>query len=349
MIAQFSESYLRNPNSFRNKTTPFRIKYKGERGIDAGGLMRDFFTELITDIKTPRVGFFIQTPNGRNHEGNYQDCIVPSPLPEISNSERYYRSIGALIAIAIRTEMRQPDLVFPDFFWSFIISGKLKIDDIYEIDKSYKSVTTNLLLSANEMTDEEFENLMSSTTICNLRGNPITIDVGNRRHSSSIRLSKSNCARFIAICDEFRLNELLNPLSNIREGFWQNLAIEPPPFVTASLLEIMACGDRIISIDALRSAVQFSGVPNTQINYFWQVVARMNNEERKKLIHFSTGLNSLSSRGLKIDFIGGGQLDRLPTASTCFFSLHLPQYSSADRMYNAFILAINETGTFENS
>ena len=97
MIAQFSKLYLKNPNSFRNKTTPFKITYSNERGIDAGGLMRDFFTELVCDIKTPRVGFFIQTPNGRNHEGKFQDCLVPAAAPEISNSEGYYQAIGAYL------------------------------------------------------------------------------------------------------------------------------------------------------------------------------------------------------------------------------------------------------------
>ena len=97
MIAQFSKLYLKNPNSFRNKTTPFKITYSNERGIDSGCLMRDFFTELICDIKTPRVGFFIQTPNGRNHEGKFQDCLVPAPAPEISSSEGYYQAIGAYL------------------------------------------------------------------------------------------------------------------------------------------------------------------------------------------------------------------------------------------------------------
>lgn len=244
--------------------------------------------------------------------------------------------------------MKQPDLLFPSFFWRFIITEKLKIDDIYEIDKSYKDVTTNLLLSANNMTDEEFENLMSLTTIFDLRGNPVRIDLGNN-NSSSIRISKSNCVRFVAICNDYRLNELIYPLLKIKESFWQNLAIEPPPFVTPSLLELMACGNRTITVDDLRVVTRFNGVDDTQRNFFWQTVTRMSNDERKKLIHFSTGLNSLNSRGLSIDNLGNQYLDHLPTASTCFFSIHLPPYSISGKMYNAFIIAINETGTFENA
>lgn len=145
------------------------------------------------------------------------------------------------------------------------------------------------------------------------------------------------------------MNELINPLQKIKDGFWQNLAIEPPPFVTPSLLELMACGNRIITVEDLRAVTRFNGVAETQKNFFWETVTRMNNDERKKLIHFSTGLNSLNSRRLSVDSLGNQYLDHLPTASTCFFSLHLPPYSNADRMYNAFVIAINETGTFENA
>ena len=74
----------------------------------------------------------------------------------------------------------------------------------------------------------------------------------------------------------------------------------------------------------------------------------MKNDERKKLLHFATGLNSIGTNGLKVDSLGGEVDQHLPTASTCFFKLHLPSFSSADKMYNAFMIAINETGTFEN-
>ena len=103
MIGQLADVYIRSPNDFRSRECPFRIVYLNEQGIDAGGLMRDFTSELIRDINEPRIGLFIKTPNGRNHEGKYQECILPSPSPSISRSDRYYQTIGALISMGIRT------------------------------------------------------------------------------------------------------------------------------------------------------------------------------------------------------------------------------------------------------
>ncbi|KAK8895009.1 hypothetical protein M9Y10_023451 [Tritrichomonas musculus] len=349
LIGQFTKVYMKRPNNFRNKERPFSVRYLNERGIDAGGLMRDFSSELIADIIEPRIGLFIRTPNGRNHEGKYQECIVPSPAPIISKSDRYYQAIGALIAMGLRSGMKQPDLLFPPLFWKFLIDGRLKIEDVYEIDKSYKVLTSNLLRAANEMTDEEFENSMSSVSVLNLRGNQITFDRRSGFSSNLRNLSRSNCERFIAVCNESRLNELEIPLERVRYGFWNNLNFNPPPFATPSLIEYLACGERIITVNDLKRVTTFSGVSLLQKRYFWEVVQRMTNEERKKLLHFATGLTSISNEGLRVDSMGFTVDRYLPTASTCFFNLHLPSFSSSENMYRAFQMAINETGTFENS
>ena len=245
--------------------------------------------------------------------------------------------------------MKQPELLFPPLFWNFMITGRLRIEDVYEIDKSYKVLTSNLLRAANEMTDEEFENSMSSVTVMNLRGGQITFDGRSQFGRNLGRLQRSNCERFVAVCNEFRLNELTIPLEKIRTGFWSNLDFNPPPFATPALIEYLACGERTISVNDLMRVTDFRGVQLLQKRYFWEMIQRMTNDERRKLLHFATGLTSISQRGLVVDSFGSGVDRHLPTASTCFFSLHLPSFSSAERMYRAFQIVINETGSFENS
>ena len=344
MIGQFSKEYVKNPSKFRNVSVPFYIVYLNEKGIDGGGLRRDFISELVSDINSPQVGLFIQTPNGRNHEGSHQECVIPSAKPEISKSDTYYHSIGALIAIIVRTGMKQSDLLFPPLFWKFLVEGCITIDDIYGIDLSYKKVTSNLISESKKMTEKEFDDLIASTTILNLRGKPIVFDFLNTN-----KLKRENCERFVATCNELRVDELTKPLKCIRDGFWENLNIKNPPFVNSSLMEYLACGNKIISVDDLKQSVTFSGVSDDQKGLFWEVVSRFNNDERKKLLLFSTGLNTISKNGLRIVSSGNEVDAHLPMASTCFFTLNLPLFSSADKMYNAFKIAINETGTFENS
>lgn len=349
MIGQFTRYYIQSKQDFMNKVKPFYVVFKNENGIDAGGLRRELASELIKDINEEKIGLFIKTPNGRNHEGKYQECKIPSPDPAISSSWRFYEAIGALISIGIRTRIQQPDLLFPPLFWNFLITGNLTIEDIYDIDKSYKNLVTNIFLDAKKMSDDEFERQYSSISFLNSRGNQIKVGSLSSLFSSR-KIKKDNCQRIIAECNEARLSELRIPLESIRTGFWENMNFQQPLFVTPNLIELLACGDRIISSEKLKSSLSFDwNVPMQQRRFIKEVIDRMTNDQRRKLIQFSTGISTLSENKINVDYLDYPVDQRLPSSSTCFFRLHLPPFSSAEKMYNALDIAINETGTFENS
>lgn len=349
MIGQFTHYYMKNKDDFRNKTKPFYVVFQNENGIDAGGLRRELASELVRDINSERIGLFIKTPNSRNHEGKYQECMIPSPDPAISNSWCFYQAIGALISIGIRSRLQQPDLLFPPLFWNFLVTGNLSIDDVFGIDKSYKNLIFNILNDSKKMTDVEFEKNYSSVSFLNSRGSQMKIGSLTGLFSSR-KIKKENCMRIIAECNESRLNELRIPLENIRAGFWENMNFQQPLFVTSNLIELLACGDRIISSEKLKSSLSFDwAVPNQQRKFLKEVIDRMTNEQRRKLIQFSTGLSTLSDNKIIVDFLSYPVDSRLPSSSTCFFKLHMPPFSTADKMFNAIDMAINEAGTFENS
>lgn len=350
MIGQFSSRYheSNNKNRMKNDRKLFHVSFVGENGVDCGGLMREFASEIVADINCPNIGLFILTPNGRNHQGKYQECLIPTPHPRISSSGLLYHAVGAFIAMSIRCQIQQAGFVFPPLFWNFIISNELRIEDIYDIDVSYKRLITNIIAASQTLSDSEFEESMSGITVTNSRGDVISFGLSNRDLAPG-RLIRSNVQRFIAFSNECRINELKIPLTNIRNGFWDNMGFTPPRYVSPLLIEYLACGEKVITISSLREAVQFRNISLSQRQYFWAAVERMSNDDRKKLLQFSTGIQSIDKhQGLIVDYQSGSGF-RLPTASTCFFQLHLPSYKNASEMYRALILAINETQSFENA
>ncbi|OHT04292.1 hypothetical protein TRFO_28228 [Tritrichomonas foetus] len=342
MIAQFSSYYISHISESRGKEQPLHIEFKNENGIDVGGLMRDFVSELIRDINEPKVGLFIKTPNGRNHCGNYQDCIIPVPDPSINKSSNYYRAVGGLIAIGIRTKMQQPQLMFPQLFWDFLITGNISITNIFDIDEDYRNQINSLLTASKEMENKQFENLVANFVVLNARGNILRVN-------NFKKITKENYERYITLCHQARINEILRPLEIIRSGFWDNLGIYQPGYVTPQLLEFLVCGDRTINLDDFKRITKFSLVPLRQQRYFFESISLMTNDQKRKLLQFSTGLPSITENGLRVDYVECNADSRLPSASTCFYRLHLPTYSSTEKMYQSLIYAISEAGTFENS
>lgn len=175
----------------------------------------------------------------------------------------------------------------------------------------------------------------------------------------------SNVESYIAMATEFRLNEMKEYLDAMSNGLWENLDMKPPKYLDWQTLEYAACGEKEIPISSLKKLVTFVEVPDDQQEIFWDVLEHFTVEQRSLLLKFSTGriklpnqlTNSTSSSStsgndnaqesfLTVEFIFG-EVDKMPTASTCFNQLHIPRYTSFEKAYRLISLAIEYTGTFE--
>jgi E3 ubiquitin-protein ligase HERC2 len=345
MIGQFASQY-RNVAEFRSLERPFHVQYAGENGIDVGGLARDFASELVKDLGEPRVGVFVQTPNARNQVGSFRECLVPSPDNQLRHPEKIYRALGGLLAIGLRLGMTQP-YNFPPFFWEFLAGESLRPEHVFEIDDRYRQLITDLDNAVKSGMDEQTFDAQYDLpgVVYDLRAREINV-AGTRR------ITLGNAMRFIARAHACRVAELERPMRVIREGFWENLGISIPPYTTATLLEFLICGDREVNLRELKERTEFRDTPKEEQVMFWRALARMTNGERRNLLRFSTGSTTMfqgTGTFLIVDRPNYPTDSRLPTASTCFFLLHLPPYSSVDKMYRALVLASENTDTFENS
>jgi HECT-domain (ubiquitin-transferase) len=114
-----------------------------------------------------------------------------------------------------------------------------------------------------------------------------------------------------------------------------------------------------------RYAGGYSGSSLT-IHTFWRVVASMSDAERRALLKFVTGTGRAPLGGFqhleppltiaKVDCgasvlarLGGPDVDRLPSASTCFNTLKLPNYRRASTMRAKLLYAIHSKAGFDLS
>ncbi|KAL5258703.1 hypothetical protein ACHWQZ_G009236 [Mnemiopsis leidyi] len=90
-------------------------------------------------------------------------------------------------------------------------------------------------------------------------------------------------------------------------------------------------------------------VPQSVKTDFWACVESFEDEDRRALLHFATGMSFLplggfshlpGSRFTLTQAMGDQQLDSLPTAATCMNLLTLPPYSDRDSMKKYLLIAI---------
>ena len=364
MIAQFAEQY-KNPSDFMNEKQPFKVKFKDEKGIDAGGLSREFTSELVKDIMDKNVGLFIETPNSRNKHGQYRECIVPYQATllatenkeednenptQFSDIKQIYRAVGGLIAISVRSTMVQP-FNFPPLFWKYLCYGDISIQDIFAIDEQYATFIKSLENGVNTLSHLEFKEQFPAldNTLVNMKGEKIILS------QIPTVVTQVTCQRYISACNRYRLSEVKMPMEYIRNGFLEGLClIGFPPSVTPEILEFVSCGEKLISVPKLKNLTKFEDISERMQGMFWTSLNRMNEEQKRKFLQFSTGTTSIPPNAefpfLTVDSMESSKPDvTLPTASTCFFKLHMPYFTNANAMYEKLCKAIEYGFSFENA
>jgi len=120
--------------------------------------------------------------------------------------------------------------------------------------------------------------------------------------------------------------------------------------------ETFFCGNPEIDVDMLRRVVEYEGYDESDavIEYFWEVLRELTNEERKRFLQFVWARNRLPMKESDFDAPFKIQKDNgsdgeqaLPSASTCFFSLTLPAYKSKKHLKEKLLFAINNVTTME--
>ena len=119
-------------------------------------------------------------------------------------------------------------------------------------------------------------------------------------------------------------------------------------FTPEALREVME-GHRDINIDELERTATYEEYEKSSdyIRQFWQVVRSFSPDQHRQLLEFVTASDRVPVNGLEsIQFIvqkNGDEDSRLPSSSTCYGRLLLPQYSTRE------ILAEKLTKALENS
>jgi HECT-domain (ubiquitin-transferase) len=147
-------------------------------------------------------------------------------------------------------------------------------------------------------------------------------------------------------------------LNSFVEGLGNVLPVEVFPLFTGEELRDTLCGNPEVDVDLLKRVVEYEGYDpdDAVIDYFWQTLREISNDERKQFLQFVWARNRLPIREsdfeapfkIQKDAVNtGDRADQaLPSASTCF-SLTLPSYSCQEILKAKLLFAINNVTTME--
>lgn len=131
-------------------------------------------------------------------------------------------------------------------------------------------------------------------------------------------------------------------------------------------IELLVRGsDEPLDISSLRAVAVYEGVSQgvagrlsattPQVEWFWDTLERASPLSQRKLLSFITGSDRIPAMGatnlvIKIQLLqrdaGGAEIDRFPTARTCFNTLVLHPYKSREILEWKLWVAVEESEGF---
>ncbi|CAK9805958.1 E3 ubiquitin-protein ligase Su(dx) [Anthophora plagiata] len=343
----FEDSYhqIMNAEAFVLRRRLYII-FKGEEGLDYGGVSREWFFLLSHEVLNPMYCLFEYA-----NKNNYSLQINPASYVNPDHLQ-YFKFIGRFIAMALY----HGRFIYSGFtmpFYKRMLNKKLVMKDIESIDPEfYKSL---VWIKENNI-DECGLELYYSVDF-EILGQVIHHEL--KEGGDKIRVIEDNKEEYIRLMTEWRMTRGIEDQTKaFLEGFNSVVPLEWLKYFDERELELMLCGMQEIDVeDWQRNTTYRHYTRNSkQILWFWQFVTRTDSEKRARLLQFVTGTCRVPIGGFA-ELMGSNGPQRfciekvgkdtwLPRSHTCFNRLDLPPYKSYDQLVEKLNYAIEETESF---
>ncbi|KAF1330738.1 Hect e3 ubiquitin ligase, partial [Globisporangium splendens] len=334
----------------------WRVVFAGEPGLDAGGVMREWFTLLFAELFDPKFGLFVSTV------GDERSYWINTYSAELRGEDHlaYYEFAGRLLGKAILEEhLVTVHLALP--FLKHILGVPISFSDLQFLDDEIY----NSAVMVKQIDD--IEPLCLDFTVTRIvNGKPEILELVEG--GANIDVTRANRKDYLDLLFKYHV---LGSVSDQLLGFLTALYDVVPEGLLKLFdyqeLELLMCGVPSIDTEDWKKHTDFKFYTNnyptelelSNIHWFWEVIEDMKNEDRVRLLQFATGTSRVPAQGFKglissdgrvrrfnIAFAGVNQTSLFPKAHTCFNRLDLPIYNSKEVLaeYLKLIVQMDITG-----
>uniref|UniRef100_A0A8C1ELK2 E3 ubiquitin-protein ligase n=1 Tax=Cyprinus carpio carpio TaxID=630221 RepID=A0A8C1ELK2_CYPCA len=322
------------------------IIFKGEEGLDYGGLAREWFFLLSHEVLNPMYCLF-------EYAGKSNYCLQINPASTINPDHlSYFCFIGRFIAMAL-FHGKFIDTGFSLPFYKRMLNKKLILKDLESIDPEFY----NSLIWIRDNNIEECGLEMYFSVDMEILGKITSHDL--KEDGANVLVTEENKEEYIGLMAEWRFSRgVENQTKAFLDGFNEVVPLQWLQYFDEKELEVMLCGMQEVDLqDWQRNTVYRHYTRNSkQIIWFWQLVKEVDNEVRLRLMQFVTGTCRLPLGGFA-ELMGSngpqkfciekvGKETWLPRSHTCFNRLDLPPYKSYEQLKEKLLFAIEETEGF---
>ncbi|KAF9877767.1 ubiquitin-protein ligase [Colletotrichum karsti] len=336
-----------------------RIVFKGEEGLDAGGLKKEWFLLLVREVFNPDHGMFI-------YDEDSQFCYFNPNSFETSDQ---YFLVGVVMGLAIYNSTIL-DVALPPFAFRKLLASapssstgpsahprpgmSYTLEDLAEY-RPRLAAGLRQLLDFDGDVEETFQ--LDFVVDVEKYGTIVQIPLcpGGERKP----VTNANKWEYVNLYVRYLLETAVaRQFEPFKRGFYTVCGGNALSLFRPEEIELLVRGsDTALDVDALRGVAEYDnwgtkspdGVEPV-VGWFWDTFKQATPDEQRKLLSFITGTDRVPAMGaallpIKITCLGEDE-NRYPIARTCFNMLALRRYESRERLEQMLWTAVHESEGF---
>ncbi|XP_023251484.1 E3 ubiquitin-protein ligase NEDD4 isoform X2 [Seriola lalandi dorsalis] len=323
------------------------VEFEGEKGLDYGGLAREWFFLMSKEMFNPYYGLFEYSATD-----NYTLQINPNSGLCNEDHLSYFKFIGRVAGMAVY-HGKLLDAFFIRPFYKMMLQKPITLQDMESVDSEY--FNSLMWILENDPTDLDLRFTIDEELFGQTHQHELKLG------GTEIVITNENKKEYIHLVMQWRfVNRIQKQMTAFKEGFFELIPQDLIKIFDENELELLMCGLGDVDVNDWRENTKYKNSycsNHAVIQWFWKTVLLMDAEKRIRLLQFVTGTSRVPMNGFaELYGSNGPQLftieqwgtrDKLPRAHTCFNRLDLPPYESFEELREKLHIAIENAQGFD--
>ncbi|KAK0705227.1 hypothetical protein B0H67DRAFT_375220 [Lasiosphaeris hirsuta] len=335
-----------------------KIIFKGEEGVDAGGLRKEWFLLLVREVFNPDHGMFI-------YDEESQYCYFnPASLEP---SEQFFL-VGVVFGLAIHNSTIL-DVALPPFAFRKLLMAAPPPPATTSQPRQPMTYTLDDLAEYHPRLAHGLRQLLDyegdvESTFC------LEFVVENDKYGITEKVplcpngerrvvTNANRKEYVDMYVRYLLDTAVTrQFEPFKRGFFTVCGGNALSLFRPEEIELLVRGsDEALDISSLKGVAEYDnwGVPNPAerepiVQWFWRSFEHASPKDQRKLLSFITGSDRIPAMGaasltIRISCLGE-ECGRYPSARTCFNTLGLWRYRTREKLEEMLWTAVYESEGF---
>ncbi|CAL1604057.1 unnamed protein product [Knipowitschia caucasica] len=323
------------------------VEFEGEKGLDYGGIAREWFFMMSREMFNPYYGLFEYSATD-----NYTLQINPNSGLCNEDHLTYFKFIGRVAGMAV-FHGKLLDAFFIRPFYKMMLQKPINLQDMESVDSEY--FNSLMWILENDPTDLDLRFTVDEELFGQTHQRELKAD------GSEIVVTNENKNEYIHLVIQWRfVNRIQKQMTAFKEGFFELIPLDVIKIFDENELELLMCGLGDVDVNDWKENTKYKNgycANHVVIQWFWKTVLLMDAEKRIRLLQFVTGTSRVPMNGFaELYGSNGPQLftieqwgtrEKLPRAHTCFNRLDLPPYESFEELREKLNIAIENAQGFD--